>query len=98
MNNPDSTFYTFRGWVLSDDLQKSIDRYVKHRIPPGDFLLSCLCNNLSEAVSRADVYNYASIPVITSYLLNRVPAQCWGSAEAVRAWLNGRPDDDEHFD
>lgn len=80
--------YIFRGIALDDDIKESIDRYVKHGIPTGDFLRACIENNLSEAVARADEYCLPMIPAIVGYLYNEVDRRCWGHANACGEWVS----------
>ena len=65
----------------------SIDRYVKDRIPTGDFLRAVLANDLREAFGRADAENIATMYQIVSYCWNEIPGKCWGSHEKVDSWL-----------
>ena len=69
--------------------RESIDAYVKHRQPTGGFLTAVLSNNLVEAVGRADEHNINALPDIVRYVYNEIPANCWGSPEAVSTWLKG---------
>jgi hypothetical protein len=66
-----------------------IREYVEHRTPPGCFLGAVRSNDLRGAVGWADDANKAALADIVAYLHWRVPARCWGSAEAVNAWLLG---------
>ena len=77
-------------WITNYFLAKNLDglkRYVEHHIPTGDFLKAVLENDLTEAVARADDENQRVIPIYVSWLYNEAPSKCWGSPEAVRAWL-----------
>ncbi len=64
-----------------------IRRYVDERIPPGGFVTAVLENDLKEAFARADRGNIAAMFEIVTYCYNEIPASCWGSPEAVEAWL-----------
>lgn len=75
------------GIVLPEDTRASIDRYVENGIPAGGFLRAVLANDLKEACGRADVYNQVALPCIVSYIYNECRSTCWGSYEAVDAWL-----------
>jgi len=72
----------------------SIDLYVEQRIPPGDFLLAVLRNDLKESFARADMTNRAALFDIVNYLYNCVPGKCWGTPERVEQWLNPEEKDD----
>jgi hypothetical protein len=71
---------------IRSDIMESLDAYVSTGRPTGGFLESVLCNNLMEAVGRADPYNLRTLHQICSYIYNELPANCHGSAEIVRAW------------
>jgi hypothetical protein len=66
---------------------QGIPEYVRHRVPPGCFLQSVLCNDQRNAVGWADEGNRAALADIVLFLHWEVPARCWGSADAVNAWL-----------
>ena len=78
---------------MKQDTKDSIDRYVKDRIPTGGFLEAVLCNNLKEAVGRADTQNLKDIKEIVQYCYWEIPSVCWGSPEEVKAWLKGDKDE-----
>lgn len=63
-------------------------RYIDHKIPPGGFLQAILCNDLKEAMGRADGSNRRRVFEYVEWLYNFAPASCWGSPEKYRAWLN----------
>lgn len=65
-------------------------QYGLHHVPVGGFLKAVLCNNLHEAVCRADVGSLAAIRQIVLYVYNVMPSACWGSREKVEAWLKLR--------
>lgn len=72
------------------DTKESLDRYVKDRIPTGDFLRAVLENNLIESIGRADMGNSRDIHEICSYVYNDMPINCHGSLEIVKKWLEGK--------
>lgn len=76
--------------------EPGLRRYIEDRIPPGDFLLAALQNNLFEAVHRADPINAFFLADIVKWLWNHAPSTCWGSPEKVAAWLAERPKEDTH--
>jgi len=67
--------------------KNGIDRYVNEHTPTGDFLRAVLANDLREAFARADAENMAALHQIVMYCHNEIPGNCWGSYEAVDAWL-----------
>lgn len=68
--------------------KQTIDDYVNLGLQPGDFIRAVLTNNLKEAFGRADSENREAMFDIVSYCYNHIPASCWGSPEAVEAWLS----------
>lgn len=73
------------------ELKESLDRYVMHRVPTGNFLCAVLANNLMEAFGRADINNRYLLFDICSYVYNEIPVNCYGSEEKVNAWLKEGP-------
>lgn len=67
-------------------MHSGIFNYVYHGQPPGDFLQAVICNDLSEAVARADDENRRLIPAYIHFFHNYTPAACWGSREKMDAW------------
>lgn len=84
------TSYTFRQWAIPARMMNAIDLYVQRGIPPGDFLRAVICNDLSEAVGRADDENIAQLPAYVAYFWNECPSTCWGSVENMKAWMAGK--------
>ena len=65
----------------------ALDRYVAHRIPPGDFLTSVLENKLAESIFRADKESLENLEDIVRHCWSNLPASVWGSPEAVQRHL-----------
>jgi len=72
---------------MKPSTKDAIDRYVKERIPTGDFLYEVLTNNLKESFILADEENKRDLEEIVLYCYNCIPGICWGSKEKVKAWL-----------
>lgn len=51
-----------------------LERYVLHRIRPGQFLSAVICNDLRTAVSRADSVNLPLLPVYVRWFDRYFPA------------------------
>jgi hypothetical protein len=79
--------YTFNQYQIRDDMLGAIQRYIEHGIPPGDFLRAVICNDLAEAVGRADEENMANLPAYVAYFWNKAPSTCWGSVDKMKAWM-----------
>jgi hypothetical protein len=78
--------YTFNQFEIPDGMMGGITRFIEHGIIPGGFLQAVICNDLKEAVGRADLENMANLPAFVSYFYNEAPAICWGSKEKMLAW------------
>jgi len=76
--------------MIPQHTQYGIDSYVTDKIPPGGFLYAVLSNNLFEAMMKADDINQSRMHDICSYIYNNTPANCWGSPEIVKEWLESR--------
>lgn len=61
--------------------------YVLDKRPPGGFLAAVIANDLRGAVGRADRENLAALPLWVGFFTDHCPAECWGSNEALEAWL-----------
>lgn len=73
-----------------DDAIRSLRDYADHGVPVGGFLSAVLCNDLHDAVSRADESSYANLRAICIYAVWKLPAASHGSRERVAAWLEAK--------
>jgi hypothetical protein len=67
----------------------AIHRYVAKRLPPGGFLSAVFRHDLFGAVFHADGDNLPSLQEIVLLVHNHIPAECHGSSERIRYWLEG---------
>lgn len=65
-----------------------IDRYASHRLQPGQGFFSILANDIEWGM--LDTSTIDNISNIIAYIREVVPAEAYGSAEAVNLWLSGR--------
>lgn len=72
---------------MQEYIKEALDRYVRDKTPPGDFLYAVLINNLAESFGRADEQNRHDMFDIVMYVYNHIPHTCWGSPEKVKKWL-----------
>jgi hypothetical protein len=86
MNNP-TTWEDYELLVPRQTIE-TIRDYINRGIPTGSFVRAVLENNLMEAMMKADEHNRRSIFWIVSMVYNLAPAQCWGSPQEYRAWLD----------
>ena len=72
---------------ISPYMVSVIKDYVEHGYDPGSFLSAVICNNLREAVNRADDGNMRNLPAFVIFLCNNTPAGCWGSKRNMEWWI-----------
>jgi hypothetical protein len=65
----------------------TMDRYANNGYPMGHFLTAVFSNDLVGAVNHADEQNLGNLKLIVQYMYNQLPSGCWGSKEAVKAWI-----------
>ena len=83
--------YSFMNqYSIPERMRGSITRYIENRVIPGDFLQAVICNNLSEAVGRADDENIKNLPAYCNFFYNHAPFECWGSPEKMATWLGNK--------
>lgn len=79
--------YRFQEFYIRDQMMPGILNYIDRGILPGSFLQAIICNDLKEAVGRADYENMRNIPAFVNYFHNHAPWPCWGSEEKMNAWM-----------
>ena len=80
--------YTFFEFSISPHMLAALRCYTEKHEPVGGFLTAVICNDLSEAVRRADEVNLRNLPAFVGYLYNKADSRCWGSKERMTAWLD----------
>lgn len=78
--------HTVRGRTIPEHLVRGLDAHVNEGRQTGSFLQAVLCNDLREAVNRADDEALNALPAIVGWLYWEAPSQCWGSPEKVAHW------------
>ena len=81
--------YRFREFYIPARMMEGLKRYIENKVPPGDFLSAVICNDLKEAIGRADDENLRNLPAYVAYLYNEAPSSCWGSKKKMDKWLEG---------
>jgi hypothetical protein len=79
--------FRFREFFVPEYMRPALIDYVNDGVPPGDFLKAIICNDLKEAVGRADDINVCNIPAYVNYFYNHAPHSCWGSKSAMDSWV-----------
>ena len=82
--------YQFKYFHIPEYMMGGVTRYIEHGIPPGDFLTAVICNDLFEAISRADDTNMRNLPAYIGYFYNKAPSECFGSKEKMDAWIKAK--------
>ena len=75
---------------LPERFQDSLERYLEYGIQPGHFLTAVLCNDLMNAIGRADDESLAALPAVCKWLYNEAPGNAFGSKEKVIDWCAKR--------
>lgn len=75
---------------VPESILDSLNRYVKDKIPTGNFLQAVLSNDLMDAIGRADAINRGKLFEICTYVYNELPMNCWGSRKKVDEWLSNK--------
>ena len=81
--------------LLPEHMRGAARRYIETGIPPGSFLQAVICNDLREALGRADHINAANMQDIVGFFYNEAPSQCWGSLENMKTWIQLRNEERE---
>lgn len=74
---------------VPERIVRGIKYYVEERRPVGDFLQAVICNDLVEAVNRADDEVVMCLQGIVKLFYNQVPSCLWRTKERYFAHLNG---------
>lgn len=80
-------FTTANGFHIPDRMMRSIEAYIQKGQPVGDFLQAIICNDLREAVVRADDENIRNLPAFVYYFYQNAPSQCWGTRNHYNNWV-----------
>jgi len=73
--------------LLPPHIREGVKHYIERGARPGHFRTAVICNNLAEAMGRADDTNRARLFDIVSFFYNEAPGPCWGSPEKMKAWM-----------
>jgi hypothetical protein len=78
--------------VEIDHLIHGLTRYFVDHLETGSFLRAVLENDLRGACARAaDQGTRSALADVVTYIELMAPAECWGSPEKVKAWLDFEP-------
>jgi hypothetical protein len=82
----DTDCFRFRHFYIPSRMNESLRLYIERGVLSGDFLMAVICNDLAEAIGRADEENMENLPAYAAYFHNHAPAQCWGNQAKMMAW------------
>jgi hypothetical protein len=75
-------------WTLMPDhTAQSLRLYIEKGARPSSFLEAVLNNDLLRSIATADQLNAEKLVEIVRFLHEYAPAECWGSAAKVKAWM-----------
>lgn len=75
---------------IPEHMQSALRRYVLQGLKPGDFLTAVICNDLRNAVGRADSDNLPLLKLYVQWFYNVAPGTCWGSRDIMVRWMEER--------
>lgn len=73
--------------LIPEHMMAALADYIERGLKPGDFLCAVIRNDMVEARARADIGNLRALQAYAAYLYDEAPAECWGSAEKMEAWM-----------
>lgn len=86
---PVAEWFTGEYSAIPERMQDALREYVINRRETGGFLKAVICNDLRNAVGRADDENLPLIPLYVRWFHNVAPSSCHGSPQAFSDWLAG---------
>ena len=72
--------------LLPEHIRGGTQRWIEHGVPPGDFLIAVICNQLKQSFMWADDINRFRMFDIVSFFYNEAPSECHGSEERMKKW------------
>lgn len=73
--------------AIPEDMRQDMKRYVLEGRETGDFLTAVICNDLRQAVSRADLKNLPLLQTYVRWFYSVAPSDCSGSVQHMRDWI-----------
>ena len=91
MNEPEFATSDDSLWNrIPEHLKGGLERYLSHHIPPGDFLMAVLTNDLMGCFKHGDEKSLAGLKDILAFLYWEVGLDCYGNKEKVILWIHQR--------
>lgn len=73
--------------LIPENMRSKLQAYVDRGEPMGHFLTAVVCNDLKEAVFRADSLNLGLLKNYLMVMYWNMPSQSQGSKEKMDAWI-----------
>ncbi len=77
----------FAGHDIPDHIKDQLNEYVTSGIPPSDFLLAILNNDLVKAYENSTDIELNSLTNIVNFMYNKINKNSWGSKEKVEKFI-----------
>lgn len=84
--DPETLKKSYNGFKIPEYMHTGLHLWIEEGLQPGSFLKAVLCNDLENAVGRADEENLKNLPAYIYFLYNFAPSHCWGSEENFETW------------
>lgn len=73
--------------IIPQNIQQGLSNYIEHGSRPGMCLTYILENRLVDAFLTADPKTSKVMKDICLFIYHHAPSSCWGSRDAVEAWI-----------
>jgi hypothetical protein len=72
--------------MVPPNIKAAIDNWVLKGEAPGGFTTAVIKNDLFGAMRHGDPESIANLKDITNYIIESIPADCWGDRDKVAKW------------
>jgi len=80
-------YYHHNGYTIPSKFLRHIEDYVELGRLPGGFLQGVITNNFRHVALRVPDTEISNLCAYAHYFYTKVPAECFGSKENMRAWV-----------
>lgn len=77
-------------YAVPERIVRGIKGYVEDHRPVGHFIQAIICNDLAEAINRADDEVVTCLQGIVRLFYNQVPSNAWRSKKNYEKWISGK--------
>jgi hypothetical protein len=75
---------------IPEHTQRGIEDYLLRGYEPGSFITGLLANDMFRAIGSMDHINETQLKNITTWVLNVLPRESFGSYERIQDWLHDK--------